>query len=51
VARFDLKTADEHLKHLWKETVEPLPRQDHAAWMRNVIPVLAAHGYRAEPVE
>ena len=50
-ARFDLKTTDEHLKQIWNENVEPLPRQDHAAWMRKVIPVLAAHGYRAEPVE
>lgn len=50
-ARFDLKTTDEHLKRIWKEKVEPLPRQDHVAWMRAVIPKLAAHGYRAESVE
>jgi len=50
-ARFDLKTTDEHLKKIWKEKVDLLPRQDHAVWMRKVVSVLAAHGYRAEPVE
>jgi len=51
MARFDLKTTDEYLKQIWKEKVEPLPRQDHAAWMRAVTSLLAAHGYRVEPVE
>ncbi|MCX6689401.1 MAG: YkgJ family cysteine cluster protein [Methanoregula sp.] len=49
--RADLKTSDDNLAKLWKEEVEPIPREDPAAWMRAVIPLLAAHGYHAEPVE
>jgi len=49
--RSDLKTTDENLAKLWKEEVEPISRNDPAAWMRAVTSLLAAHGYRAEPVE
>ena len=49
--RSDLKTSDENLAKLWKEEVEPIPREDQTAWMRAVIPLLAAHGYRGESVE
>jgi uncharacterized protein len=49
--RCDLKTSDENLKKIWKENVEPIPLQDHTAWMKAVIKILSEHGYRGEPVE
>ena len=49
--RSDLITADEKLAKLWNEEVEPIPREDPAAWQRAVTSLLAADGYRGEPVE
>ena len=49
--RADLKTSDENLAKLWKEEVEPIPRENPAAWVRAVTSLLAADGYRGEPVE
>jgi len=49
--RADLKTSDENLAKLWKKEVEPIPCEDRVTWVRAVIPLLAAHGYRGEPVE
>lgn len=66
VGKHDLRSEDEVLKALWKEKIAPLPpcpspigtsrdlhdsRPDDRAWMYNVLSILAAHGYRGDPVE
>ncbi len=42
--RSDLITADEKLAKLWKEEVEPIPRENPAAWVRAVTSLLAQTG-------
>jgi hypothetical protein len=67
VGSYDLQTRDEALALLWKEKIaglpHPLPRQhagphtpssgsaDDRAWIKSVLAILAAHGYRGDPVE
>jgi Fe-S-cluster containining protein len=52
----DIKTSDESLAHLWKENVSHLhyahsSRANDPVWVRKVLAVLAANGYRGDPVE
>ncbi len=65
VGKHDLRSEDEVLKTLWKEKIAPLPypsytgtsrdsrdsRPDDREWINNVLSILAAHGYRGDPVE
>ena len=67
VGSYDLQTRDDALALLWKEKIaglpHPAPRQnagpgtslsgnaDDRAWVDSVLSILAAHGYRGDPVE
>jgi len=65
VGKHDLRTEDEVLKTLWKEKIAPLPYPVPAGtargsgdsppgdreWITNALSILAAHGYRGDPVE
>ena len=47
----DLKTTDKTLEKIWKEEVAPIPGLRDRKQDKRVIDILAAHGYRGEPVE
>jgi hypothetical protein len=51
MARNELRTTDETLERIWKEVIAPLPSRDVTHWVKLVIDILAAHGYRGESVE
>ena len=47
----DLRTTDKTLEQIWKEEVSPLPGPRDSKQEKRVIDILAAHGYRGDPVE
>lgn len=51
MTRNDLKTTDKRLEQIWNEEIAPLPKHDVDRWEKRMIDILAAHGYRGEPVE
>jgi Fe-S-cluster containining protein len=46
----DLRTTDETLARIWKDEIAPLPGLKVGHQEKRVINILAAHGYRGEPV-
>ena len=51
IGRNTLRTEDATLAALWQEKIPPIPHDDTAAWTGKAIAILAANGYRGEPVE
>jgi hypothetical protein len=51
MGRNELKTVDGTLEQIWKEQVAHLTYNDDMIWIKNVITLLTAHGYRGELVE
>ena len=47
----DLKTSDETLARIWRDEIASLPELKAGRNTQRVIDILAAHGYRGEPVE
>ncbi len=56
IGRNEIKTLDTSLENFWKEYIIPIPCANRqgcrdSEWTRNVLSILAAHGYRGESVE
>jgi len=51
MGRNELKTTDETLDLIWKGKVAPIPYHDDVTWIKSVLAILTAHGYRGELVE
>lgn len=56
IGRNEIKTPDISLENFWKEHIIPVPCSNRQGfrdpeWTKNVLAILAAHGYRGEPVE